>query len=287
MIGENISALANSAVLADRHYAYMVWGVDDVTHDIIGTQVRLECEKKGNQELENWLRYLLSKNADFKFRSVDIDGKHIEIIIIAKAMGVPVTFERIDYIRVGSYTKKINEFPVLQAQLWDRLRHDRFEDSFVVVDVTLQQALRLLDCDAYFENLQIPVPAAMEGYSHYLEQEGIIYRQDNGLYSVTNLGAILFAKSLSNFQRLGRKSIRVVQYEGSNRLTILKEDTFSEGYAISLQKAVKYVTTLLPMKEDINSIRRVSNSTFPLPAIRETIANAIIHVELIFNDFCC
>lgn len=279
MIGENISALANSAVLADRHYAYMVWGVDDVTHDIIGTQVRLECEKKGNQELENWLRYLLSKNADFKFRSVDIDGKHIEIIIIAKAMGVPVTFERIDYIRVGSYTKKINEFPVLQAQLWDRLRHDRFEDSFVVVDVTLQQALRLLDCDAYFENLQIPVPAAMEGYSHYLEQEGIIYRQDNGLYSVTNLGAILFAKSLSNFQRLGRKSIRVVQYEGSNRLTILKEDTFSEGYAISFQKAVKYVTTLLPMKEDINSIRRVSNSTFPLPAIRETIANAIIHQD--------
>ena len=117
MIGEDISALANSAVLADRSHAYMIWGVEDGTHDIIGTNVRLKHAKKGNQEIENWLRYLLSKNADFEFQSVDIDGKHVEIIIIAKALGVPVTFEKIDYMRVGSYTKKVNEFPVLQAQL--------------------------------------------------------------------------------------------------------------------------------------------------------------------------
>ena len=66
MVGEDISALANSAVIADRSYAYMIWGVDDNTHEIIGTKVSLKKEKKGNQELENWLRYLLSKNADFE-----------------------------------------------------------------------------------------------------------------------------------------------------------------------------------------------------------------------------
>lgn len=31
MIGEDISALANSAVLADRSHAYMIWGVEDET----------------------------------------------------------------------------------------------------------------------------------------------------------------------------------------------------------------------------------------------------------------
>lgn len=58
-IGEyykDISALANSATLNDRDYAYMIWGVDDTTHEIIGTKVRLQMEKKGEQELENWLR---------------------------------------------------------------------------------------------------------------------------------------------------------------------------------------------------------------------------------------
>ena len=56
MIGEDISALANTATLNDRDYAYMIWGVDDTTHEIIGTKVRLQMEKKGEQELENWLR---------------------------------------------------------------------------------------------------------------------------------------------------------------------------------------------------------------------------------------
>ena len=113
MVGEDISALANSAVLADRSHAYMVWGVDDTTHELVNTMVRLKNEKKGNQELENWLRYMLSKNAEFEMHSVDIDEKHIEILIISKAVGVPVTFEKVDYIRSGSYTKRISEFPTL------------------------------------------------------------------------------------------------------------------------------------------------------------------------------
>ena len=279
MIGEDISALANSAVVADRSHSYMIWGVDNDTHNLVGTKVRLKQLKRGNQELESWLRHLLSKNADFSFHSVDIDGKHLEIIAISKAFGTPVTFEKIDYIRVGSYTKKINEFPVLQAQLWDKLRHEPFEDVYAKTDLKLHQVLRQLDCDTYFGSLQIPIPMEEEGYAHYLEEEGIVQKQDNGLYAITNLGAILFAKKLSDFPRLGRKALRIVRYEGNNRLAILKEEIIGEGYAISLEKAVKYVNTILPSKEDINSVRRVTNSMFPIPAIREAVANAVIHQD--------
>ena len=43
MIGEDISALANSA--------YMIWGVEDITHQIIGTSFDFQTEKKG---MKNW-----------------------------------------------------------------------------------------------------------------------------------------------------------------------------------------------------------------------------------------
>lgn len=46
MVGEDISALANSAVIADRSYAYMIWGIDDNTHEIIGTKVSLKKRRK-------------------------------------------------------------------------------------------------------------------------------------------------------------------------------------------------------------------------------------------------
>ncbi|ADY32898.1 putative transcriptional regulator [Odoribacter splanchnicus DSM 20712] len=279
MVGEDISALANSAVIADRSYAYMIWGVDDNTHEIIGTKVNLKKEKKGNQELENWLRYLLSKNADFEMHSVDIDGKHVEMLVISKAVGNPVTFEKIDYIRVGSYTKKAIEFPALQAQLWDRLRNQQFEDAYAIADIQLQDIPRYLNCEAYFDILNMPVPTSIDRYAHYLVEDGIIAKQDNGLYAITNLGAILFAKRLSEFPRVGRKAIRIVQYDGLNRLVILKEETTTEGYAISFENAVKYVNTLLPSKEDIDSVRRKSISTYPIPAIREAIANSLIHQD--------
>ena len=36
-IGEYLSALANSAALAGKAFAYMVWGIEAGTHDIVGT----------------------------------------------------------------------------------------------------------------------------------------------------------------------------------------------------------------------------------------------------------
>ena len=87
------------------------------------------------------------------------------------------------------------------------------------------------------------------------------------------------AKRLSDFPRLGRKAIRVVQYDKHNRLTILKEETFDEGYATSLEKAVKYVFTLLPSKEDLSEVQLRTVSAFPLPAIRESVANSVIHQD--------
>ena len=36
-IGKYISGLANAACYCRREFGYMVWGVDDITHEICGT----------------------------------------------------------------------------------------------------------------------------------------------------------------------------------------------------------------------------------------------------------
>ena len=158
MIGCDISALANSASLHEKSCAYMIWGIDDKTHDIVGTNYNLQTLKKGNQEIENWLRFLLSKNADFEFHAVSIENVTVGVLIIYRATNQTVLFEKVDYIRIGSYTKKLNEYPQIQAQLWDRLRNSSFEERSARHDLELSGALRLLDYSAYFDLLEIPVP---------------------------------------------------------------------------------------------------------------------------------
>ena len=279
MIGQDISALANSAALHEKSCAYMLWGVHDETHEIVGTQYNLQTLKKGNQEIENWLRSLLSKNADFEFHMVQIDGKDVGVLIIYRAANQTVMFEKVDYVRVGSYTKKLSEYPAMQAQLWDRLRNSKFEERFAKQDLDMVTALGMLEYPTYFDLVKIPQPTNAEGICHYMEEESILVKQDNGLYAITNLGAILFAKRLSDFPRLSRKAVRVVQYKGSNRLNMLKEYDGTKGYAVGFEGLLGFVDALLPTAEVIAGALREKKTAYPSLAIREAVGNALIHQD--------
>lgn len=73
MIGEYISALSNSAILYDMNKAYLIFGVEDETLNIVGTDILLKEMKKGNEELEHWLHRNLEPRIDFEFIEIDCD----------------------------------------------------------------------------------------------------------------------------------------------------------------------------------------------------------------------
>ena len=72
LIGQYISALSNSAALNNKPNAYVIWGIDDKTHKIIGTTFKPSMEKRGNENLENWLLRLLEPKIDYKFHEISI-----------------------------------------------------------------------------------------------------------------------------------------------------------------------------------------------------------------------
>ena len=53
-IGEYISSLSNAAALEGREAGYLVWGVDNDTHEIIGTTFDYTVDVK-NEPLEHYL----------------------------------------------------------------------------------------------------------------------------------------------------------------------------------------------------------------------------------------
>ncbi|MGN0756423.1 ATP-binding protein [Treponema sp.] len=279
MIGSDISALANSAAYRGKDKAYMIWGVNNETHEILGTDYNRFSKIINNQEIESWLKNTVSKNADFDFFDTEIDGKKLVVLIIQKATGQPVTFKKEPFIRIGSYTKSLRDYPSMEAQLWDKLRLVNFERQPSKSDLQKDEIFKLLDFTCYFDLQNISVPSNQDGILHYILEDEIVKKQDNGLYTITNLGAILFAKKISDFPSVSRKAVRVVQYEDETKLRILKEFNGTKGYAVGFEGLMGFLEALLPSEEVITETVRKTITKYPMVALREIIANALIHQD--------
>ena len=101
-------------------------------------------------------------------------------------------------------------------------------------------------------------------------------------FDVTNLGAILFASDLNQFERLGRKALRIIKYKGDGRTNTEREwrDAPSQmGYAVAFEAAVAFINSQLPQNEPIGQAFRQEVRVYPERAIRELVANCLIHQE--------
>jgi ATP-dependent DNA helicase RecG len=52
-IGEYVSALSNSSALSAKTNGYLIWGINNDTHEVVGTTFRPFQTKKGNEDLES------------------------------------------------------------------------------------------------------------------------------------------------------------------------------------------------------------------------------------------
>lgn len=102
-IGEYFSALANAAALAGKIHAWLIWGINNDTHEIIGTTFNPATTKVGNEALESWLLRLLSPKIDFHFYVLQADDKSVVLLEIGAAFRHPVQFKGAEFIRIGSY----------------------------------------------------------------------------------------------------------------------------------------------------------------------------------------
>ncbi len=277
-IGEYISALSNTAALNGKANAYMVWGIEDQTHNIIGTKFSPANKKVGGAELENWLLQLLNPKINFRFIEIPLDKKRLILLEISRAFRNPVQFKGVEYLRVGSYKKKLKDFPEKERELWRFFNDVPFEDHIAIEDITSDEITQLLDYPAYFDLLKLPLPGK-DGIIAALASDSMIKKSNSGKWDILNLGAILLAKKLSDFRTLKRKAVRVVFYRGNNRVEPIREQVGTRGYASGFNGLINYITNMLPTNEVIETAVRKTVPMYPTLAVRELIANTIIHQD--------
>lgn len=279
-IGKNISALANGAALHSREAAYIVWGVDDRTHTVVGTDFVPDVAKKGNELLKSWLNRMVS-DATFEFQRTEVDGMETILLEIAPASQFPARFRRDAYIRVGSVTKSLSDHRQIERRLWRLLDARNFEDGIAATHHSDEAVMTLLDCPAYFQLLGIPLPDGNANILDAIRKDGLIRRSDAGSWNITNLGAILIARDLSAFTKIQRKRLRIIRYDGIGRFKTERELEIDSGYALAFQSVIEQIMTLTPSNEVIEQALNVNMPMFPEIAVRELVANALIHQDFL------
>lgn len=279
-IGQQISAIANSAALHGKDCGYLVWGVKDKSHEKVGTDFKPRQKKVGNEELENWICTQLRPQVNFLIHELDSDGLSFVIFQVMPAAHRPISFKSTEWIRVGSYKKKLAEHSEKERVLWRLFTKESFESGAARSGLTWEAAHSLVDSGAYFRLSRQTAPETESGVLEKLASDGLVRTEITGGVTITNLGALLFAKDLSSFPSLKRKAPRIVFYAGSDRVKTDREIEGRKGYAAGFSGLVKYLEDRLPRSEELRKALRQEIPLFPGTAIRELVANALIHQDL-------
>ncbi len=120
-LGEYLSALANAAALLGKPRGYLVFGVEDGTHAVVGTTFDPPAEKaKGGQLLPVWLSQGLQPNGAFEMYAFEYQGKRIVLFETYPAVDRPVRFYGTACVRDGTSKAQLRNYPEKERALWSQ-----------------------------------------------------------------------------------------------------------------------------------------------------------------------
>ncbi len=283
VVGIRISAIANSCATLDREVGYIIFGVDDKSLDIVGTNFNPDTTKEGNMPIHNWFQQMLTPKINISFHECKIDDKCVVVLKINPAVDRPISFSGKEYIRIGEVTRKLSDFPDKEKRIWNNQKNRQYEKGVVLENMSENEVLSLLDYDKYFQLSKQNLPTETKQFLEKMAQDNLVLKDDAGTYKVTFLGAILFARDIKAISAVSRKTVRVIKYAGNDKSKRESDRDGGMGYASGFEGLIDYINVLLPGNEEIKKALRVETKTYPEVAIREFVANALIHQDFSIN----
>ncbi|MDR2472207.1 MAG: AAA family ATPase, partial [Tannerella sp.] len=153
-----------------------------------------------------------------------------------------------------------------------------FHEQTALTGATADEVLNLLDYNYYFRLSGRTLPETKTAILKSLADEKFVARQGEN-WNITNLGALLFAYDLTKFKELEFKTLRIVLYKGKNRLEAHPELDFKEGYACGFEHFIQFIMERTSV-EIIEKALRETKESYPERAVREILANSLIHQNL-------
>lgn len=278
-IARTVSAMSNVAAMNGEQRGLIIWGVHDETREVIGTSFRPDHQKVGNEDFLPWLVRSVGSLIEPQFHEIEIDDHRIAVLVVPRTYDQPVRFKGDSYIRVGSYNKALKDNPALEKRFWGSLIAVSFEQRIARADVRPDDVFTLLKVDTFLSLIKMPSATSNADALQQLRQAKMIEEVTPRSWNITNLGALCLAARLDEFESVQRKAVRFVKYAATTKDSATDAIDGTKGYAVGFEGLLSYISGQLPRREITDPIRRTVEH-FPPKAVRELVANALIHQDL-------
>ena len=206
------------------------------------------------------------------------DGRLLVFEIPSRPVGTPLHYEGAYLMRVGDELVPMS--PDQLRRIMDEGQPGWLEQS-ARENASPDEVVALLDTQSFFDLMQLPYPTTREGVLERLVQERLIEQRLSG-WHISRLAALLLAKRLDAFPReLARKAPRVVIYAGTDKLETRDDKQDMRGYAVGFESLVDFVHSAAPQNRFVEQVVREEVKMFPRQAIRELVANSLIHQDFL------
>lgn len=241
IIAKTIVAIINSMTRQNIPRGYFVWGINDKTHEIVGTDFNPSNKKIGNEELELWLSKYIQPTPSLCFRKLNIDGKRVVVLVIYSNPLELAKFKNVAYIRIGANTRKLDKFPNIEKEVWKNIVERDYESITAKACLSETEAISLLDFDALYEMRKNNAPVEQDALFDEAVRCGMVKDNYDTTFDITNFGALLYAKDINDFPSLKNKAIRIIHYKGETKLETKSEIRSKSGYIVEFNEMQKYV----------------------------------------------
>lgn len=270
-LAQHISAFANL-----KGGGVLVFGVNN---DGVCSYITKDEADKTIQLLGNIAKNNLAYAIPIEHAILTYRNNALLFIYIPEQFDKPVYLRGKDvfdaYIRSAGQTVKMSRNQV-KAMIAESQGY-AFEEKTAKKDLTPKEVLEALNYQKMYEMLSKNTPTSTEAILNKLEECGFCKKQDKKLWSITNLGAILFANHANDYAELEKRTVIVRKYVGTNNRSLLFEQVGGLGYAIGFENLIDFIMKNTS-SEKIEIIREAV-PIYPRVAIREFVANALVHQD--------
>lgn len=280
-MGEYISALANSAFWNDKESGYIVYGIQNLTLEEVGVSFNPFDLKYQNSKMDAWMSQKIT-GCSFEFFPFKKDNKEFLIVKVNAIYSTIAKFDNNAYFRIGEHKKNLKDLPEWESKLWAKIHSQTAKTMFTKVfksNLTKDEVFECIDVETYyFLTAGSKAPINTDLIIDRFLDEGFITKIGNN-FNILGIGAVLFAKELKYFEDLKYKAPEVLTYSGNNKLsTVIKTQIGGRGYAVGFLGLIDYIFTQIRQPESISRLRS-TQPIYPEKAIREIVANALIHQD--------